>query len=438
MTAVSASVHTGTTTSLRSQLSKWKAVIGYAVIALVSLLAFGLGVDRGDHTSFSVSQSDDALQVPNFSVPSQPVTLTLAVILFALAGYQAWALLREKSVGVWMPIAVGLAFMGSLLTWAGAGRGNTNVALTGMLVSGVFLAVPLVFGAMAGTLCERSGVVNIAIEGQLLGGAFLAAVVASATNNAYIGMAAAPIAGAFVGALLALFAVRYWVDQIVVGVVLNVLVIGITSFLFSTVLSDNPDLNQAGAQIGAQGGVMMQSLPIPLLSEIPILGPVLFDQNALVYVMYAIVVVFQIMLFKSRWGLRVRAVGEHPKAADTVGIKVNRTRVRNTILGGAIAGLGGAFFTVASGLAFSKEMTSGKGYIALAAMILGRWNPKGALLAALLFGFADSLRIQLGVIGSAIPSEFLAMLPYLATIFAVAGLVGKSRPPAAENIPYKK
>jgi simple sugar transport system permease protein len=241
-----------------------------------------------------------------------------------------------------------------------------------------------------------------------------------------------------VGALLALFAVRYWVDQIVVGVVLNVLVIGITNFLYSTVLTGNRDLNQAGAQIGAQGGVIMHSLPIPLLADIPIIGPVFFDQNALVYLMYAIVIVFQIMLFKSRWGLRVRAVGEHPMAADTVGIRVNRTRVRNTILGGAIAGLGGAFFTVASGLAFSKEMTAGKGYIALAAMILGRWNPRGALLAALLFGFADALRIQLGVVGSAIPSEFLAMLPYLATIFAVAGLVGRSRPPAAENIPYKK
>ncbi len=438
MTTVSASVHTGQATSLKSFLSEWKAVIGYGLIALISLIVFGLRTESGDSTSFTISRSGDALQVPTLSVPAQPVTITFSVILFALAGYQAWSKLRGLSVGVWLPIALGVSFMGALLTWAGAGRGDTNVALTGMLVSGVFLAVPLVFGSMAGTLCERSGVVNIAIEGQLLAGAFLAVVVASVTNNAYAGMLAAPIAGALVGALLALFAVRYWVDQIVVGVVLNVLVIGITSFLFSTVLSDNSELNQAGAQIGAQGGVMMQNLPIPLLSDIPLLGPVLFDQNALVYLMYAIVVVFQIMLFKSRWGLRVRAVGEHPKAADTVGIKVNRTRVRNTILGGAIAGLGGAFFTVASGLAFSKEMTSGKGYIALAAMILGRWNPKGALLAALLFGFADALRIQLGVIGSPIPSEFLAMLPYLATIFAVAGLVGRSRPPAAENIPYKK
>ncbi len=438
MTTVSASVHTGQAVSFRSVLSEWKAVIGYGLIALIALIVFGLRTDSGVSTSFQISRPEDTLQVPSLSVPAQPITLTLSVILFALAGYQAWAKLRSATVGVWLPIAYGVAFMGALLTWAGAGRVNTNVAITGMLVSGVFLAVPLVFGSMAGTLCERSGVVNIAIEGQLLGGAFLAAVVASATHNAYLGMLAAPIAGALVGMLLALFAVRYWVDQIVVGVVLNVLVVGITSFLFSTVLSENTSLNQAGAQIGAQGGVTIQNLPIPLLSDIPILGPVLFDQNALVYVMYAIVIVFQIMLFKSRWGLRVRAVGEHPKAADTVGIKVNRTRVRNTILGGAIAGLGGAFFTVASQLAFSKEMTSGKGYIALAAMILGRWNPKGALLAALLFGFADALRIQLGVIGSPIPSEFLAMLPYLATIFAVAGLVGRARPPAAENIPYKK
>jgi len=438
MTTVSASVYTGQSFSLRSVLSEWKGVIGYGLISLVSLMAFGLRTGSGLSTSFQISRSGDAFQVAPFSVPAQPVTLTLSIILFALAGYQAWAKLRRQSVGVWLPIVFGVAFMGALLTWAGAGRGNTNVAITGMLVSGVFLAVPLVFGSMAGTLCERSGVVNIAIEGQLLGGAFLAAVVASMTHNAYLGMLAAPVAGALVGMLLALFAVRYWVDQIVVGVVLNVLVIGITSFLFSTVLSENKDLNQAGAQIGAQGGVIMKSLPIPLLSDIPVLGPVVFDQNALVYVMYAIVIVFQIMLFKSRWGLRVRAVGEHPMAADTVGIKVNRTRVRNTILGGAIAGLGGAFFTVASGLAFSKEMTAGKGYIALAAMILGRWNPKGALLAALLFGFADALRIQLGVIGSPIPSEFLAMLPYLATIFAVAGLVGRSRPPAAENIPYRK
>ena len=168
------------------------------------------------------------------------------------------------------------------------------------------------------------------------------------------------------------------------------------------------------------------------------IGPTLFNATLLVYLMYASVAILAVMVFRSRWGLRMRAVGEHPTAADTVGIKVNRTRVRNTVLGGAVAGLGGAFFTVSAGLAFGKEMTSGAGFIALAALILGRWRPLGVLAAALLFGFANSLKDQLGIIGSTIPSQFLAMLPYLATILAVAGFVGNVKPPAAEGIPYKK
>ena len=179
-------------------------------------------------------------------------------------------------------------------------------------------------------------------------------------------------------------------------------------------------------------------LPIPLLSDIPVVGPVLFDQTILVYLMYALIFGLQFMLFRSRWGLRTRAVGEHPKAADTVGIKVNVRRVWNTILGGAIAGLGGAFFTVGSGLAFGREMSAGQGYIALAAMILGKWNPWGAVMAALLFGFSKNLGNVLSSIGSGVPSELLLMLPYVITILAVAGFVGRVRPPAAEGVPYTK
>ncbi|MGO1292386.1 MAG: ABC transporter permease, partial [Brevibacterium linens] len=162
------------------------------------------------------------------------------------------------------------------------------------------------------------------------------------------------------------------------------------------------------------------------------------DQNILVYIMYVVVIALQIFVFRSKWGLRMRAVGEHPKAADTVGIKVNFTRVRNTLLAGAIAGLGGAFFTVGSGLAFGKEMSAGQGYIALAAMILGKWNPKGALLAALLFGFSKSLGNTLQSIGTPVANELLLMLPYIVTVFAVAGFVGRVRPPAAEGVPYVK
>ncbi|MFW2513932.1 ABC transporter permease [Demequina sp. SO4-13] len=407
----------------------WRSSIILGVVALISLLIFGLTTTAGSQTNFVIATNSDFVKLPSLSLPAQIAAITFSVIALLLAGWTAYRANQYRKVGLWLPIVFGMAVMGALLTWAGAGRDNTTIQLTGLLTSALFLAVPLVFGALAGTLCERSGIINIAIEGQLLAGAFLAALVGSMAGNAYVGMIAAPLAGGLVGLLLAIFATKYWVNQIVVGVVLNLLVLGLTSFFYSTVMTDNPDLNRS---------LGMARIDIPILSGIPVIGPVLFNQNLLVYIMYAAVIVLQIMLFRSRWGLRVRSVGEHPKAADTVGIKVNRTRIRNTVLGGAVAGLGGAFFTVASGLAFGKEMTAGKGYIALAAMILGRWNPKGALAAALLFGFADALRVQLGIIGSDIPSQFLAMTPYLATILAVAGLVGHARPPAAEGTPYKK
>jgi simple sugar transport system permease protein len=264
----------------------------------------------------------------------------------------------------------------------------------------------------------------------LLAGAFAAAVVATLAGNAYVALLFAPIAGGLVAVLLALFSIKYRVDQIVVGVVLNVLVVGITSYLFSTVLKDNK------ATLNTPPG--LPRIEIPLLADIPVIGSVLFNQNILVYLMFIGVFLLQFLLFRSRWGLRLRSVGEHPKAADTVGIKVNRTRWINVIVGGAVAGLGGASFTIAAAIGFGKDMTAGKGYIALAAMILGRWNPNGALAAAILFGFAEALRGTLSIIGTPVPTHFLAMLPYLATIFAVAGLVGKVRAPAAEGVPYVK
>jgi len=231
--------------------------------------------------------------------------------------------------------------------------------------------------------------------------------------------------------VLAAFAIKYFVDQVIVGVVLNVLVVGLTSFFFSQVLAPNAaELNNTGQRF--------ERLPIPLLSEIPIIGPVLFRQTIIVYLMYIAVALVYVGLFHTKWGLRVRAVGEHPQAADTVGINVNRTRFWNVALAGAIAGLGGTFFTIGSGIAFNKEMTAGAGFIALAAVIFGQWDPIKATLAALLFGFASNLQNTLSVIGSPVPSEFMLMLPYVVTIFAVAGLVGKSRAPAADGKPYIK
>jgi simple sugar transport system permease protein len=177
---------------------------------------------------------------------------------------------------------------------------------------------------------------------------------------------------------------------------------------------------------------------IPVLSDIPLVGPIFFRQTAIVYLLYLVVPLVTWALYRSKWGLRVRAVGEHPRAADTVGIKVNRTRYRTVLIAGAIAGMGGAFYTLVSVPQFNREMTGGAGYIALAAVIFGKWDPVRATLAALLFGFASNLQGVLSVIGSPVPSQFMLMLPYVVTIFAVAGLVGRSRPPAADGVPYTK
>jgi simple sugar transport system permease protein len=229
--------------------------------------------------------------------------------------------------------------------------------------------------------------------------------------------------------VLAAFSITYIVDQVIVGVVLNVLVTGLTSFFYSKVLTADPALNSP---------VKFPITPIPGLSEIPILGPVLFRQTVIVYIMYIAVFLVWFGLFKTRWGLRVRAVGEHPQAADTVGINVNRTRFWNVSLAGAIVGIGGAYYTLDVVGQFGKEMTNGAGFIALAAVIFGRWDPIRATLAGLLFGFATNLQSVLGIIGSPVPSDFMLMLPYVVTIFAVAGLVGVSRAPAADGKPYIK
>lgn len=406
----------------------YKAPIAYAVIALVAVIG-ALAVDGDARSRITVSTRTDLWQIHQLALPSTVTILVLGIVGLVLAALAFRAAAARRAAGAWLPVVFGFAMVLAFLVWSAAGK-DAALPMATLLASTLVFAMPLVFGAMSGLLCERSGIINIAIEGQLLGGAFLAAVVGTVTGSAVLGMLSAPIAGALVGVLLALFTIVYRVDQIIVGVVLNVLVVGLTSFLFSTVLThDVATLNSPPR---------LPKLPVPLLSEIPLLGPVLFRQTLLVYAMYAIVIVLQVMVFHSRWGLRMRAVGEHPKAADTVGIKVNATRWKTTILGGAVAGLGGAYFTVASGIAFGKEMTSGRGFIALAAMILGRWSPKGALAAALLFGFADALAQVLGLLDSPLPSQFLSMLPYVATIFAVAGLVGRVRAPAAEGIPYVK
>ncbi|MEF2977701.1 ABC transporter permease [Subtercola sp. YIM 133946] len=421
--------HPDSSNGLETTIVKsWKAPIGYAVFTLIALVLFVI-LGRDGTSTFSLSTDSDAIQLPDITVPARAtgIVVTVLLLLITAAGF---ALVRaNRRVPLWLTAILGVLFLVAFLTWVDAGA-SLPVQVPGLLVGTVSLSVPLIFGALGGVISERVGVVNVAIEGQLLGGAFVAAVVASITGLPVVGLVAAAVAGAVVSFVLAAFAIKYLVDQVIVGVVLNVLVIGLTNFLYSQVLSKNAELLNSPPRF--------DRINIPILSEIPIIGPTLFRQTIIVYLMYIAVAAVYFALFHTKWGLRVRAVGEHPQAADTVGIRVNPTRFWNVLLAGAITGLGGAYFTLGSVGAFNKEMTAGAGYIALAAVIFGQWDPIRATLAALLFGFASNLQNALGIIGSPVPSEFMLMLPYLLTIFAVAGLVGRSRGPAASGRPYIK
>lgn len=404
----------------------WKAPIAFAIFTVLGAVLF-LALARGGETSYRLSDDTDAIVLPSIVLPADATGIATVVLMAVIAVYAFLLVRSARKVPLWLTTIFAIVFLLGFLTWAAAG---STLPLVGLLAGALTVSTPLIFGSLGGVISERVGVVNIAIEGQLLAGAFAAAMVATITGSAVVGLIAAMVAGALVSFILAAFAIKYLVDQVIVGVVLNVLVIGLTSFFFSTVMSADPDLFNKPARF--------DRITIPLLSDIPILGSILFDQTIIVYIMFALVPIVWFALFKTRWGLRMRAVGEHPKAADTVGINVRATRFWNVLLAGAIVGGGGAFFTLAAIGSFTKEMTNGAGFIALAAVIFGQWNPIRATLAALLFGFAFNLQSTLSIVGSPVPSEFMLMLPYLVTIFAVAGLVGMSRPPAASGKPYIK
>ncbi|MDQ0895367.1 ABC transporter permease [Agromyces ramosus] len=411
----------------------WKAPIAFAIFTLLTIILFVFAGPDASAT-FRLSPAGDAFQLPEVVLSSQVTGWVVMALLAAITVASALLIRARRTVPLWLTIVFAAVFLVGFLTWAAAGASTPVIPVPGLLAGALSLSVPLIFGALCGVISERVGVVNIAIEGQLLAGAFTSAVVASAIGQAVlgqiVGIIAAAVAGVLVSFVLAAFSIKYFVDQVIVGVVLNVLVIGLTSFLFSQVLAPNASTLNSPPRL--------ERLPIPLLADIPLIGPMFFRQTIIVYLMYIAVAAVYIGLFHTRWGLRLRSVGEHPQAADTVGINVNSTRFWNVSLAGAIAGVGGAFFTLGSVGAFNKEMTAGAGFIALAAVIFGQWDPIKATFAALLFGFASNLQNTLSVIGSPVPSEFMLMLPYLITIFAVAGFVGKVRGPAAAGKPYIK
>lgn len=398
-------------------------------LAIATLLvgALFLLVPSDGVSVFRLGDPASAVALPNVSLPTAATSWIVFAVLVLLTLWAWWDAYSYRRTGVWLPIVFGILAVFAFLVWASAGK---LVPVTGLLFGALSLSVPLIFGALGGVIGERVGVVNVAIEGQFLFGAFTAALLASITHNPFVGLVGAMTGGVLVAFVLAAFSIRYLVDQVIVGVVLNVLVTGLTGFLYGALLVPNEsELNRP---------VRFTRWEIPLLGDIPIIGPVLFNQTFIVYLMYVTVAVVAWGLYRSRWGLRLRAVGEHPQAADTVGIKVNTSRFWNVSLAGAIAGIGGAYFTLVSVGQFTKEMTAGLGFIALAAVIFGRWDPLRATLAALLFGFATNLQNLLTVLRTPIPSEFMLMLPYVVTIVAVAGFAGQIRGPAAAGKPYIK
>lgn len=290
-------------------------------------------------------------------------------------------------------------------------------------------AIPLTLGALSGILCERSGIINIGIEGMMLAGAFAAFVVKVQADSLPLplslsaGILAALVVGGLMGFLHAGMSIRFRVDQIISGTVIITLAAGLTSYLF------NPDWASSGK---------FGPVAIPLLSQIPVLGDVLFSNPLITYATLSLVVIVHVMLFYSRWGLRTRSVGEHPSAADTVGIDVNRMRYVNVIVGGMFAGLAGAFLVLEAVGQFKEGMTAGRGFIALAAMIFGNWTPFGAFGASLLFGYTQALQNEFLLAGvAAVPRHFISMLPYITTIVVLAGFMGRSRPPAAIGQVYE-
>lgn len=316
-------------------------------------------------------------------------------------------------------IVGGLALIGIIYGYI-----TDPVTTTAVLASTLRQSTPLILGALCGMIGERSGIINIGIEGQMLMAAFIGFLANVYTGNLFVAVLAGVAAGATLGAFLAFMSVTLKMDQIIGGTVINILALGLTSFFYQTGLT-------------TQG--KLQPITLGPLADIPLLGPIFFDNPPITYATLILVVLVHYVLFYTRWGLRTRAVGEHPSAADTVGINIFKIRYVNVIIGGAIAGLAGAYLTLEAVGSFERAMTNGRGFVALAVMIFGKYTPFGAWGAALLFGFATALQTQLQFTGQLeIPHQFIGMLPYLLTIIVLAGFVGRTRVPAAVGRPYEK
>jgi len=421
-------VQAGTAGVARAPGLSWRDGLITFIMLLVGggiIMLGAFGTQAGDQATFT-----DQMIGTLFSLSAQPTLYLIGLACLFMAGlrlYSGFAALRS-----WFALALAVLAALAFLVWMSSG---TTLNLPGMVQATLTAATPLTLGAMCGLLCERSGIINIAIEGMMLFGAFAGVAFAAIFNNLWIGLIAASLIGGVMAGVHAVLSIKYKVDQIIAGTVINILAVGTTRFLNLRVLEP--------AGLSTPGH--FEAIRIPLLADIPIVGPILFENQPTTYLMLILLVAVNYVVFFTPWGLRMRACGEHPRAADTVGVNVNRMRYISVIMGGLIAGIGGAYFSLGQVGTFEDGMTRGQGFVALAAMIFGNWNPLGAFGAALLFGFANALQVKMQIlepvlpfINAPIPPEFLQMAPYILTIIVVAGVVGRVRPPAQEGKPYEK
>lgn len=385
------------------------------MLAGLAIITIASAIEAGQLAAFT----DDQIGTL-FSLPARESLYAFGVLSFFVGGWQLYRGFRSVNVVLG---AAGFLIVASFLIWLTAGR---SMNLPGLIKTTLTSATPLTLGALSGVFCERAGVINIAIEGMMLFGAFAAIAVASITGNPWMGMLAAVITGGLMATLHAILSVTYKVDQIISGTVINILAAGATRYINIRLLEPS----------GYSTPGPIDIMRIPVLVDLPIVGK-LFENTPTVFFMLLLVPAVHIIMNHTPWGLRTRSVGEHPRAADTVGINVFRMRYINVIIGGFIAGLGGAYFSLSLG-SFEDNMTHGQGFIALAAMIFGNWTPVGSFLAALIFGFADAVQGKMQAFKVALPPEFLQMAPYILTMVILGGLIGRVTPPAADGQPYEK
>jgi simple sugar transport system permease protein len=401
-----------------------------ALIGLFTFFVFGLGSKASTHSSLTftpINLVNAPWHLGTLTVAVRWSDVALGLVMIAL-GAEVFVRQPRRAVMARFGV-VAILFLVALLFWAARTPGPSpisSVNITSILIGSSATAMVLIFGALSGVMCERAGVVNIAIEGQFIGGAFLGSMLASTTHNFFFAAIAGAVAGGLIGLVLAFLSLRYRSDQIIVGVVLVTMLSSLSSYLNLQVFTPFPNFNT---------GNLAPNFAIPLLSKIPILGPVMFNESGFFYLMIVLVAVVSFALFKTRYGLHVRAVGEHPHAAATVGINVVRVRYINVVIGGALAGIGGVAFMATQGQ-FQVGYTSGYGYIALAALIFGRWRPSGAVVASIIFGLSVYLSYNLVTYNVPVSIYILQMIPYLITIAVVAGLIGRVRAPAADGQPY--